>query len=247
MPIKQPSQYQCDNMQPGDMIIVYNRSKLYKFIRKHFKKDMIQIKVKKSWDNSSEYNTYYQEDCVLLYEYELKCVQIYDNKVPYMLSLAENDAGIYTKYLDKLKIGLQNIQLTLSSGITLTIPTQFFKQGIEQNERTFAALNDRDKILHNMKFIRYKGEYFRNYVKTNNITEFNSSYCPVCGKPVIFKFSKDKDVIIVDNRCDCGNTSVSTNEMSYEDLSLWYASVLNEYAIKRNKMFWFGAVNSNEK
>lgn len=245
MPIYQPSQYQCDKMERGDIVVVHNRSILYKFIRKYFKKDLPKIKVRKSWDNELDYNIYYQEDCVLLYEYEVKCIQIYDKEVPYMLSLAENDAGLYTKYLNKLKIGLQNVQITLASDVTITIPTSYFKQGIEANERIFNSLEDRDKILKNIKFKRYNGDYFYRYVKQNNITEFEASYCPVCGNPVIFRFLED--VIIVDNDCNCGNTVTNMSQMSYEDLSMWYASVLNDSAIKRNTLFWFGDANSNEK
>lgn len=245
MSIKQPSQYQCDNMKKGDLVIVCNRSKLYKLIRKLFRKNLPKIRVRKSWNNDKEYNTYYQEDCTLLYEYELKCVQLYEKCVPYMFSLAENDAGLYTKLLQTLKIGLQNVQITLDSGITLTIPTQYFKSGIEANERIFNALDDRDKILDSIFYRRYKGSYFKQYVLKNNIHSYDASFCSVCGNPVVFQFN-DNDVDVI-NLCNCGNTKINTDKMSYEDLSIWYASTINESAIKRNKMFWFGDANSNEK
>ena len=59
MSIQQPSQYQVNNMEQGDIIFVRKQKLLYRIFRKLFL-DKPKIKVRKSWDTENEYNIYYQ-------------------------------------------------------------------------------------------------------------------------------------------------------------------------------------------
>ena len=57
MSIQQPSQYQVNNMEQGDIIFVRKQKLLYRIFRKLFL-DKPKIKVRKSWDTENEYNIY---------------------------------------------------------------------------------------------------------------------------------------------------------------------------------------------
>lgn len=185
----------------GDLIIVKNRNFLYKLIREWFY-NKPKIKVRTTWVASNiQYKTYYQEDCTLLFEYELTSMQLLNNEVPYNIKFGEKTLRGYNSLFKKVKIGLYNIQLVFKNNIVITIPITPIQNAIKSNEFNLKKIDNKRIIEESLKNRKYKGEYFRNQVKERNIESWTSNYCGLCGKPVYFKFYEDE--IHIENTCNC--------------------------------------------
>ena len=236
MSIQNPSQFDCDNMTRGDIIFVRKRSFFYKLKRKLMNDNKIILKVRKNWSDNPEYTYYYQEDCTLIFEYEMKCTQKLEHKVPCIICYGERVKPIKTTVLKKVEVSLYNIQLQFKNGITLMIPLDEINNSIKKNENILKNTEDTRRVEQSVKFLRYKGKYFKDYVKVNNIETWNPQYCSICGKPVKFTFKED--VIIIENYCECGNMSMNLKTMSYDQLAIWYAAQLNNTK-KYYTEFWF--------
>lgn len=237
MPLANPSQYVCDNeMQQGDMIYVRKRNIFYKLYRELFKKPT-KIRVRKHWKEPIEYNTYYQEDCTLVYSYEILCVQNLDGKIPVFISKSFNDAPYKATTLKHVKVGLNNLVLTLPDNKTYTMPINQIKNAIQQNEKTFKSIEDKRIVKDLLRFQRYKGNYFKQYVSANAISEWVPSYCIMCGKPVKFEF--DANGVHINNECVCDNMHLEKESLTYDEFALWYGSQTNKFAKKIYNKFWF--------
>lgn len=233
-----PSQYDCDIMEPGDVIFVKNRSYFYKLYRKLFNPDKIKIRVKKFIsDNCDEYVTYYQEDCVLIYNFETKCVQNYDNRVPYVVYSSKDNKLLSSGIIKNLTVGLDNCSMQINNYI-IKFPHNLIHTGIETNMKVFKSLEDTRVVQQQIKFLKYKGETFYKIYKDKNLTEWNVSYCNICGNPITFEFKEDG--VIISNNCSCGNTTINMNKLTWDELALWYASQVNPFVKKLNDKFWFG-------
>lgn len=237
MPIINPSQFECDKMEPGDVVFVRERGILYKWYRKHFKKDSLKIKVRKDWSEPIKYVIYYQEDCTLMFSYEIQCIQSFENEVPCMISSSPGGKSLKTERLKNLQIGLYNIQITFKNDLTLTIPTNFFDNGIKNNQLRLKNIEDRRIMQEALKFQRYKAEHFKKVIKDKNIEQWIPSYCSICGNPVIFKFEEDK--VVIDNKCNCNTLNLILSEMTYDELAVWYANQINPNVKKEYENFWF--------
>ena len=235
MPIYQPSQYQINNMEQGDIIYIKKRKSLYKLYRKLFT-NKPKIKVKKYW-GSTEFDSVYQEDCTLVYYYEVMCVQEFSN-IPVIIGKEKGSRSIYTTTLKKLQVGLYNILLIFSNGLTLSLPTDYVSKGIKQNQDKLKIIDNNRIVSELLKYQRHKGDYFKKYVEDNSIEQWTSAYCSVCGKPVVFNFNENN--IIIDNQCDCGELRVEKTEYTYDEFSIWYYCQTSKIVRKRYDKFWFG-------
>lgn len=237
MPIKNPSQYQCDQMEMGDIVFIKSRTRLYKFIRKYFMKDKIKIKVRDGWTEPVKYKIYYQEDCTLMFAWDIACMKCYNNCVPLMFSNNPKEPGYKTIILKSLNVGLYNTQLVFKNNKTLTIPTNWLEQGIKYNENQMKNIKDERMIRETLKYSNIKGQTFKNIVNQDKIEEWIPSYCTLCGKPVIFKFESDQ--VVIDNKCECGMNKLNMNILTYDEFALWYLTQVNEQVKKEYKKFWF--------
>lgn len=236
MPISQPSQYQCDNMKKGDIIYVRKRNLLYRLYRFLFNKNKKKLLVRKDWTKPKpDYNEYYQEDCTLIYEYELKCVQSYKLQVPYVVSYRKLNP-FKTGVLKNVEVGLYNIILEFNNS-TITIPTSFIQKGIETNIKVFQDLRDNEEITDLIRFGKYTGNKFKKIVQERDISKWEASYCVICGKPVILKFN-DNDIDI-ENTCTCGNIKINKNKFTYDEFALWFTCQTDKNIVKHYKQFWF--------
>ena len=239
MPIHQPSQYNCDKMEKGDIVIVKSVGPIYKYIRKHFLKNKNKIRVRKDWEEPTTYIEYYQEDCTLLFAFEHDCIQtkndvryIYSSKFPFNISTV--------KTMKSLQVGLYNIQFNISDNESITIPMTDITSAIDKNREILKTHEDYRKIQEAIKYQRFKGDYFRKYVQDNNIDTWTASYCPVCGEKIIFGFMHDKDEIFVENACICNTTKFNLEKMTYDEFSLWYTNqVASPTALDYFNKFWF--------
>ena len=244
--IQFPSQYDCDNMEIGDVVFVKPTGIIYNFIRKHFKKDLIKIKIRDGWEEPIVYKEYYQEDCTLIHSYELECVQKFENQVPCTYSKDVGSKIRKTSFLPLLQVGLYNIQLKLNRNLTITIPTSFIHKALEENQKLLKSYDDKRKVQDAIRFQKFKGNYFRDYVHKNDIVEWVPVYCSVCGKPVVFKFSDD--IINIDNKCECNSLNFPLSEISYDEFALWYANqIVTPSIINRYNSFWFRRDDKVEK
>lgn len=237
MPIVQPSQHECNKMEPGDIIFVTHRNFLYKMYRKYFKQGLTKLKIKENWNEPIKYIEYYQEDCTLIFNYEINCIQSLDNQISYIISLGPKRKGFKVGCFKSVLVGLTNIQLIFDNNITITLPTYPIKQAISLNDYKLNKIIDSRKIQQAIKFRRYKGDYFKKYAKQHNIEHYNAQYCSICGKPLIFHFLED--TIHLENTCVCGYNKTDLKEMSYDEMSLWYYGFNNQYAENYVKTFWF--------
>lgn len=236
--IQQPSQYDCDNMEKGDVIFVRQVSPLYKLIRRLFLKGLNKIMVRDGWDEPITYVEYYQEDCTLLYAYEVACVQKYENQVPCIYSKGINSKAQKTELLPILQVGLYNTQILMNNNDAITFPTSYIQKAIEENQRILKCFDDNRKIQDAIRFQKYKGSYFKQYVKDNHITVWVPIYCSVCGNSVQFTFMDDK--IEIHNNCECKSLNFPLTEMTYDEFSLWYANqVVTQSIANRYNSFWF--------
>lgn len=236
MPVPQPSQYQVDNMQQGDIIYIKKQKLLYRWYRNLFL-NKPKIRVKQFW-GSVDYKTVYQEDCTLLYYFEVMCVQNINNEVPVVIGRDSGTRSIYTTILKTLQVGLYNTMLVFPNGLTITLPTDYIGNSIRQNQHKLKKIEDARMVQEALKFQRYKGNYFKSYVEQHNIDRWVSAYCSVCGKPVEFIFNDDD--ITVNNNCKCGELKLDMKTMSYDELSIWYYNQTSPAVKKIYDKFWFG-------
>jgi hypothetical protein len=187
--------------------------------------------------NYDECSTYYQEDCTLLYYFEVACVQVYKNEVPVLIGTNEGNTAITSTILKSLQIGIYNVMLHFNSGLTLTIPVDYFDNGIRKNQATLKTINDQREIAELLKFQRYKGNYFKSVVDKYNLEEWIPAYCSVCGKPVVFTFKGDK--VNIDNQCTCGELKIDKTEFTYDELSIWYYNQTNPTIKRLYEEYWF--------
>ena len=236
--IYKPSQYDCDNMENGDIVYVRSVGLLYRFIRDKFMKDKPKIKVRLGWSEPVQYKECYQEDCTLIYGYELACVKKYENKVPCMLSRGLGKTPSNTFFLPLVQVTLYDIQIMLDKFHILTIPLGDIKRAIDDNQRTLKLFDDSRKIRDAIKFQKYKGEYFKDYALKNNIKEWTPVYCSVCGKPVVFNF--DENDVIINNNCECKSLNFPLKSITYDEFALWYTNqIVTPSIIDRYNSFWF--------
>lgn len=236
MSVQSPSQYECDSMVPGDVMFVKKRNFLYKFIRSYFYKDKKKINIRKDWTEPPKYISCYQEDCTIIYEYENRCVQKIDNSVPYTICYGKTMKPLKTKLLKQLEVTLYNVSLKFNNNFTIIFPISYIETAINKNSNIYKTLDDKHRIEESLKFLRYKGNYYKNFVIENNIKEWCPQYCSICGKPIIFKFEEDN--IKIENQCECKTININLKEMSYDQLAIWYASQLDSTKKHYNK-FWF--------
>lgn len=237
MPVPQPSQFQIDKMEQGDIIFVKKQKLLYRLYRKFFL-NMPKVKVKKFWSAScDEYNTYYQEDCTLLYRFELQCVQKYNHEVAVIIGADDGKKVIKTSLLKELQVGLYNIMLSFDNGLCITVPLGPINDAIRKNQKLIQQDNDYRIIQEMMKYQTHKGDYFSKYAKEHKIDSWIPAYCSVCGEPAIFHFEDDK--VIIENKCSCGEMKIEKTELNYDEFSIWYYNQTNDTIKKRYKEFWF--------
>lgn len=241
MAIPQPSQYQVDNMQQGDIVYVRKQNFLYRLYRKLFLHKPT-IKVRKDWSKDcNDYFIYYQEDCTLLYHFEVACVQTYENEVPVLIGTTESKITLSSQILKSLQVGLYNAILNFKNGVSITIPVDYFNDANRKNTLLLKQINDNRVIMDLLKFQRYKGDYFKSYVQKNNIKRWKASYCSVCGKPIEFIFKSDK--VQINNKCSCGEVVLDKSEFSYDELAIWYYNQTNPNVKKMYDEFWFKKEN----
>ena len=237
VPIPQPSQLQCDKMEPGDIVFVKNKSRLYKLIRNLFFKNKPKIRVRDGWGEPTRYNEFYQEDCVLLYSYETQCIQSFDNEISCIVALKDGSPISKVITLKNVQVGLYNLQLNFGKYFAVTIPISEIDSAIQKNKLKLNSIQDARKIKELLKFQRYKGTYFKNYVERNAITNWTPTYCSICGKSVDFTF--ESECVIVKNNCDCGCLKLNMEKLSYDELSIWYYNQINPAVKKVYDDFWF--------
>ena len=219
MPIYSPSQYECDNIKLDDTIMIKSRSILYKFFRKYFLKDKIKLKIKIDNDEFSQYYNYYQEDCIIIKSYEMTCVENLENQIPCVLSFGKHNKTINTFLIKQVIVTLYNVQFIFKNNISLTFPLNNIIKASERNKIKLNDINKKEIIEQDIKYVKYKGEYFKNKILENNITEINIQYCNICGKPIKMIFNKDS--IEINNFCTCKNIKLEKTNISYDELSLF--------------------------
>lgn len=234
MSMPNPSQYDCDNMKQGDMIVVTYRNPLYRWYRDRFHSDKIKIKVRVSWDSDEKVERY-QEDCTLLFSWEVLSRYDIEDTVPYYLGYNNNILKI-PKKLQDLQFGLENTKLTLKSGITILLPTQYLRTGITKLDEIGNSIDEKRQIEQALKFARYNGEFFKNRVQELNIKLWDISYCNVCGKPISIDFSKDNPHIY--NKCECGNTKITEEDINFDVVAYWYNRQISDVVRSKYKEFW---------
>lgn len=144
--IENPSQFQIDNSDSDDILFINKRSKLYKWWRKYFRKNLKKVKV-----NDKEE---YQEDCTIVYSYELKCIQRLEDCVPACFSKTCSSDIKKIAYLQVVQVSLNNIQIQIDSSHTITFPVSFVQQAIERNNRLLKEITDEKKKQKLEKFKR---------------------------------------------------------------------------------------------
>lgn len=232
-----PSQYELDKMVKGDIVYVQKRSLLYRLYRKLFRKNLNKVRVRKNYEVETDgYTEYYQEDCVLVYAYEQACCQKFDNAVRVGITNGLNKFTRKWVTLKTLEVSLYNIILQFQNNTAIILPIDYVKAAINKNNVQLQQF-DREKIIKdNLKFQKYDGNYFKNYVKDHKIREWNTSYCLLCGKPVKMSFKKDK--VIVTNKCECGYNQVDLNTLTYDEFASWYTIQTDKKVKARYKEIW---------
>ena len=242
MAINNPSQYDCDKMKPGDIVYITKRNFLYKLYRKYFMKDKIKILVRRDWvKEKPDYDEYYQEDCILIFAYELQCKQEYKDEVACKISFKNLNKLVLLK---NLKVGLYNIQLMFNN-ICITLPTNVVENALNKNKYLLKSIDNNQLIYEQLKFQKYKGETFRKIVKNRNIKEWTFNYCFLCGKPLTFCFEDDN--IILKNYCECDNTTINMDKISYDEFAIWYNSQIDKKILQKYNNFWFNKEYLNDK
>lgn len=234
MSICNPSQYECDNMKQGDLIVVQNRPLLYKWYRAHFQKDKLILNLRKDW-NTSEKVKAYQEDCTLLFSWEILGKSEFIDEVPYFTGYDEKYIK-GTKKLHKLQFGSENISIVLKSGLSILIPTNKVRAGLDKMDNTRQTIDEQRQIQQALKFARYKGDFFKQRQKELNKDEWIINYCIVCGNPIKIKFGEENPQ--VENTCNCGNMVVKNEPIDWDTVAYWFNRQINPIVIKKYKKFW---------
>ena len=240
MLIKAPSQYNCDNMRSGDVIIVNKPSLVYRLYRKLFLKNKVKIRFKTKWTTNPQEVEEYQEDCILVEELDMLCNQVYNNEVPYSINYKDIFPQKTNGILKSLKIGSVNMQLVFPNNFSITIPLDKVKQGIQTNNNVISQYTLQLSVEDQLKFMKYKGDYFKTSTLSQNIKEWNASYCTICGKPICFVFNEEGVTIV--NKCDCGNIKVNLNSLTWDELAVWYYSQVDKRVKQRCDELWFKKV-----
>ena len=242
--IIQPNQYQIDNKETGDIVYVVNRPFWYKLFRQYFLKDLQKVKIK--YNQQDVFSTSlrnveaYQEDCILIHDYEYMCQQVFTNNIEYTKNKGMNNQG--KKYiLPELRVTLYNIQLTLPNNEVINIRLDEIKKAMELNDKLYKQIDKQKQTSQAVKFLKYKGDFFKNTVLKRKIKQYIPMYCSVCGKPVKFKFKKD--LIQVENSCNCGNTTIQHNTLTYDEFAIWFASQVEPLVKQRLYKFWLKEEN----
>ena len=234
-----PSQYELDTKLDSDFIYIIPRSKWYNFIRDITSNSKVKLKLPIS-ENIDKVNRIpkevFQEDCILIHDYELKCQQIFKNEIPYYINKYNSFKYKESKF-KKVTITLNNLQLEFDKYNVITIPLNKIEDAIKKNKDLYSNL-ERDRIFaQNVKFIKYKGDKFKDIVKERNIKVWSAAYCTMCGKPVQFKFGKDNVKII--NKCTCGNNQLHKDELTYDEFAVYIAGQTEPLVKKLYNDFWF--------
>ena len=222
----------------GDVIYVRKVGWLYSLLRKYFMQDKLKIRVRRNWQEPIIYDEYYQEDCTLIYRYEVACVQKL-NDVPICISKNINSSKYRNLIVPLIQVSLYNVQIVLDKTHTLTIPTSYFSKALEDNSNTLKLIEDRRKFEDAVKFQKYKGSYFKKQVDNLGIKSWKPVYCSICGKPVEFEFLEDK--VVIHNNCECKTMNFPLTEISYDEFSLWYTNqvVAHKSVEEYYKNVWF--------
>ena len=232
MPKPYPSQFDCDNMEPGDLIVFKKRPYVYRFIREHLLNDKIKINVRKDWGNhQDEYISYYQEDCVLFYKYELNSTQkkggILGKKHFFMT---------YNKIFD-VSVDLENLYITDTRfNSIISIPIGTVSDLLELSRKNLLHNQRQSLVKQAVKCCRYDGAFFKRVVSERNIKSWNMMYCSICGKPLVVKFNSDN--IDVVSLCQCGNLGVDLPNITYDDFAITFNSQTSDSARKVYDKFW---------
>lgn len=234
MSIKNPSQYQCDNMQQGDILFVQHRSPFYKWYRKNYQKDKTIIYARKYFDSDNKV-PYYQEDCTLFFSWEIWSRYVEKEKVPYNIGIKDILLK-KVKTLNKLQVGIENISIELQSGVTLLLPTNSIRHAISKMDELRTNIDIERQVKESLRFARYNGEFFKRKSAELNLREWNISYCPVCGKPIKIKFKKGEPYL--KNACVCGNMLVKDNKLQWNDVAYWFNRQLPGITLNRYKEYW---------
>lgn len=234
MSIINPSQYDCDNSQKGDLVIIKRRPKLYKWYRDRFLKDKIKLKIRQRWDSDDRIEVY-QEDCTLVFKWEIQGKSEYVNEVPYILGF-NNKYSKYGKRLQTIQFGSENISIVTKHGLSLLIPTMYVRSGLDKLDNTRKNIDEERQIQQALKFARYKGDFFKKRCKELNLDGWSISYCSVCGKPLRIEFDKEEPYI--NNTCDCGNTVVENKDITWNTVAYIFNSQTQQYCANRYKEFW---------
>lgn len=234
MSIISPSQYDCDNAQKGDLVVVKRRPMIYRWYRKNFLKDKVKIKIRLRWD-SEERIEVYQEDCALIFKWEIQGKSEFKNEVPYHL-------GYNSKYfksvkkLQTLQIGSENISIVLNNGLSLLIPTSYMRNGLNKLDTAMRDIDEERQVQQAIKFAKYKGEFFKKRCKELNLDGWTISYCNVCGNPVRIEFNKEEPY--VNNTCDCGNVVVKNEDIDWDTVAYIFNSQVQPHYASKYKEFW---------
>lgn len=234
-----PSQYDCNNMEPGDVIYVSKQPLWYRLYRHYFLQNKIKIKVKEYDTKGHEtYKIYYQEDCTLIYDYERKCTFSYEKSVPVEIMSSPGKTIKNKITLDNMITNLDTFVFRVTDNLAFKIPTSCIRLALNKLDTAYKQV-DTDKVMkEQLKYIKHKGNEFLDIYKDKELKEWNVSYCSVCGNPIIFKFTDDGVIVI--NKCNCGNTILDLKFLTWDEFAIWYASQTNVSVKKLYERFWFG-------
>lgn len=230
-----PSQYDCNNMDKDDMIMIKPKNSLYKWYRRNFLKNKIILKLNPN-QNNLKVNEAYQEDCTLFTGAEINCIREYKQEIPCMLS--ETFFGQEFLTYDPIKymqVGLNNTVIKFSDR-TYIVPTETLRTNIANVYNAHNQYMYRKDLEKNLKYTKFTGAYIKDKVEKENIKEWTSSYCEVCGNPIIFKFNEDN--VQLENNCTCGNIITENNKLTYNDFAFWYHSQMHKNIKKKFEDFW---------
>ena len=222
----------------GDVVFVRKVGWLYAFLRKYFISNKPKIKVRRNWVEPAIYDEYYQEDCTLIYAYEVACIQKYEN-VLCNISRDVNASKFKTIKLPLIQVGLYNTQIVINKHLTLTIPTYYFHKAIDNNTEKLRQIEDGRKVQDAIKYQKYRGSYFSKRAKDYDITSWSPVYCSICGEPVEFEFLDNK--VIIHNHCKCGTLDFPLEDISYDEFALWYTNQVTNHKSVRDyyASIWF--------
>lgn len=239
MPKVNPSQYDCNNMKPGDSIYVSRKPLWYRIVRHLFLKDKVKLNIKEYiTDECKTYKTHYQEDCILIYDYEKKCTFSYENSIPVTLINSKGKIIRDKQTLDNMIVSLDTIAFKISKDLTIRIPSVNIKSAIEKVQQTFKQIDNSRLVEEQIRYLKYKGKDFKQIYIDKGITSWNVSYCSVCGNPIEYKFNDDG--VIIKNKCNCGNTVLNLKFLTWNEFAVWYASQTTPSVKKLYQKFWFG-------